>query len=1543
MTADSSPTSAKIAIIGMACVFPDAPTVHAFWRNIIQGHDAVGEPPESWDAARYLKSGRVDTSAGGYLGDLFRFEPHRFGIMPSSLDGGEPDQFLALSVAHAALDDAGYAERGYDHRDTGVILGHSTYLHRGQGTLIQNHIVVDQTIELLRAACPTLGTERVTEIRELLEGSLPACNTDIAPGLVPNVMTGRIANRLDLRGPNYLVDAACSSSLLAVAAAMDELRAGRSDMMLAGGVNASLPPEVAAIFTQLGALSRRGRVRPFETGSDGTLLGEGLGVVVLKRLDDAMRDDDRIYAVIRGVGQASDGRGKGLLAPTLEGEALAIRRAYEQSGVDPKSVSLVEAHGTGIPLGDRTEIGALRSVFGDRSDAPCLPVGSVKSMISHCIPAAGVAGLIKCALAIHHRTIPPTLCEEVNPELGIEAPLYVPTTPTPWIHPPENPRRAGVDSFGFGGINTHAILEEAPAEALRPDVSGPRSAELCVLSAPSKDALIAAIEALVRVIDENPEWTAQEIACAMHRRDAAEVHRLAFVVADREELRKALERAEARLRSSEATTFSVRSGLSYAGERDAGQLAFVFPGEGSQYVGMLEDLTAAFDDAREWFDVWSGVYAEQPGHRRTDIVWPPASVSAADREVLEARLHDMDVGSEAVFFGAQAVLAVLRRLGVTPDAMLGHSSGESSALLATHAIPWARPADVAEPIRRLNEVYRRVLADGDIPRGRLLAIGAMPIAQVRTQAESIDTDLVVAMHNCADQVVVFGPPASADALEERLTVDGAICVRLPFDRGYHTPAFAAASDQFRGYYDDIEMGRPETTLYSCASADRFPEDDVESRALAASQWSQTVRFTETVGRMVDDGLTTFVEVGPSANLTSFIQSITRGTGVVALPTDNRRRGSLRTLLATVGQLYTQGRPLALEQLFEGRSVAAVDLEGSQPDRPRTVVLDNSMPKIRLSAEQTARLRTLTAPPAQPVVSAGPVAVLPPSSPASVATPLLDDIVVDTTGRLQAKCRLDVEAQAFLRDHILTGEVSEAELRGLSCMPLMVSLEVLAEACATLAGSVAVRSIEHVQAFAWIALDHGSLELDVEARCVDARTGRYEASIRGEGGVAVRAQLCFSAKTRCRPLPPLQEWRESIWNDDELYTSGMFHGPLFQSVRHIEGWDEQGIDTRLAAKTSLGFLRRGHAPQLVLDPITLDAMGQVAAYWIAQYAGVQFNAFPSTLERLELYRNPKRGESGLRLRARQRPDDPRSTDIAGGRSWDFECLDRRSRPLFRAVGLRNAYFPVPVRFYNVRRQPLTHWLGRPVAVPGRSDVSLWELPMLSEQFLSQSEGVFGRILASIYLDANERAAFGALECAPRRRRQWLLGRAAIKEAVRAWIYHHTGELLHASAVSVAHDELGAPYVTGAWADTLIAPPSVSLSHDAQASVVAVSDSMRRVGVDRESLDKARRPDLLRGALSSGEQMRLEGFSEPQRSERLLRHWCAKEAAAKFLGCGLRGDPPAFEVCLDASGDTALVLHQHASVHVDLMRDGDTIVAVASPPTAEIIQWNQPSNP
>jgi acyl transferase domain-containing protein len=458
-----------IAIIGLSCVFPGAGDARRYWQNILDKVDSVSDAPADWEAERFFDAGtksddRTYCKRGGFLGELSAFDPSLYGVMPNAVDGAEPDHFLALRNASDALRDAGYSDIGKFRERTEVIIGRGTYVNRGNATAMQHSMVLDSVLGVLRQLHPEYTDDELATIRKSLKSTLPPFHADTAPGLVPNIISGRIANRLDLMGANYIVDAACASSLVAVDLAIRDLQSGRCDMALAGGVNASVPPVIMIIFSQLNALSRSGQIRPFDAEASGTLLGEGGGMVLLKRLADAERDGDKIYAVLKGVGVASDGRAKGLLAPRLEGELLALERAYEAAGVDPSSIGLIEAHGTATLVGDATEMEALSQVFGGDSPgiARCA-LGSVKSMISHTMPASGIAGLIKVALALHHKVLPPTLhCETPNPKLHLEkSNFYLNSETRPWIHDASaGPRRAGVNAFGFGGINAHAVVEE---------------------------------------------------------------------------------------------------------------------------------------------------------------------------------------------------------------------------------------------------------------------------------------------------------------------------------------------------------------------------------------------------------------------------------------------------------------------------------------------------------------------------------------------------------------------------------------------------------------------------------------------------------------------------------------------------------------------------------------------------------------------------------------------------------------------------------------------------------------------------------------------------------------------------------------------------------------------------------------------------------------------------------------------------------------------------------------------------------------------------
>ena len=1576
-----------IAIIGMACVFPQASDLEAFWRNIFGAVDTINEPMPEWEADRYLESGRITTAYGGYLKDLYRFDPKEFGIMPKSVDGGEPDQFLALRIARDALQDAGYLGGDYDHRDTGIVLGHSTYLHRGQGSLVQHYIVLDQTIELLQALLPSLEDSRLSEIRKLLESKLPQSSADIAPGLVPNVMTGRIANRLKLMGPNYLIDAACSSSLLAVNAAIDELRNGRSRMMLAGGVNASLPAEVSVIFTQLGVLSKRGKVRPFEKGSDGTLLGEGLGIVVLKRVSDAIADGDRIYAVIRNIGQASDGQGHGLLAPSVEGEALAIERAYTANGIDPGTIELIEAHGTGIPLGDKTEISALKKVFGERKGAHgSVAIGSVKSMISHCIPAAGIAGMIKSALSLHHKILPPTLCETISPELGIEnTPFYVNTTTRPWISQPGTPRRAGINSFGFGGINTHAILEEAPEQASKPLKFSPWPVELCVFSAESIDELGAKLNQVASLAEKNSDCVVCDIAAALAAQDTNSQYRLAMVVKDAEDLAKKIKQALKRFKDNADLRWSTRNGIIYSRSPIDGKLAFMFPGEGSQYLGMFADLASYFDEVRNWFDFWRGLYSDAPGESRTDIVFPPQSeLTDQRRKELEKRLHDMDVGSEAVFIGGLAMHALLDSLGVKPDVMLGHSTGESTALVASGAIDADDLSHLGDFIRELNKVYQRVLDEGKIPTGALLTVGASPQSTVEEHIAALNKDVVIAMDNCANQLVLFGDEESIEALQQSLSTAGGICVPLPFDRGYHTPLFSAVSSAFLDYYKKIGVKTPEVPLYSCASADLFPDDESGVRNLAARQWSTTVRFRETVVNMHRDGVRYFVEVGPSGNLSSFVNDILTGKEHISVATNLRRKNGIEQFLILLSHLYVNSKRVRLERLFDSRSVKVVDLESGVQSRQPGILLANTLPILHISDADRAILQDMLALselPGQETIRNDSEAWDPQeqlnqlgshnesradkhvmadyfdlmrgflSQQSSILenwgiyreavregiasengyTPFLNSITELDEQHLAAQCRLSVYEDNFLRDHILSGAVSEndPDLLGLSCVPLMVSLEIMAEACALLAGKTAVRVIENVKAFSWVALDDGELTLDVRAEVIGSGSNKLRAHIINAGTVAVSADFSFEGDWVANDVPVLSEMREYRWGSDELYSTGMFHGPVFQGIRRIEGWSDQGICASLSEVSLKGFFDVGDTPGMVLNPVLLDALGQLAAYWIAQQVGTDFNSFPSTIERIELYRQCPQNIRGLTLRARQHPLDPAVSNMEAPRLWQFECLDSEGEPLLRATNLVNIYFPVPNRFYEVRRDPLNGWLGHLNKTAGNADVMLWQLPHLPEEFCTQSDCIFLRILAHALLSFDECNEWRELTTNIRHRREWLLGRACIKEAVRFWIFQETGRLLYPADIIVLHDKQGAPYVDGWWSSNLVEAPEVSLSHDRRLSLVAVTSPQHPVGVDIEHIGRIQHPELIEGSLTDSERRLLRGFADNALQEKVLRMWCAKEAAAKYFGLGLQGRPEKFEVSfLDDDWELAHVNYAATVSKVVVSCENESIVAIAT---------------
>ena len=872
MISQSSPTD--IAIVGMSALFPGCKNLCTYWENILNKADNVHDAPDEWTGPysdlNSTEGGTLYTRKGGFLGELAEFNPIEFGIMPNSVDAGDPDHFLSLKVARDALQDAGYIDRPFNREKTGIILGRGTYTNRGGVGGVQRGIILDQTLDLLRQLNPGLDRDTLINIRKELESSLPPFSADCIPGMVPNLLTGRIANRLDLMGPNYIVDAACASSLIAIELAIKELLDGRCDMMLAGGVQASTPPQLFMMFCQLDALSHS-NIRPFDKSADGTLLAEGLGILVLKRLTDAEQDGNRIYAVLKGLGSSSDGKALGLLAPRLEGQVLALQRVYGDNGIGSDTVALVEAHGTGMRLGDQTEMQSLTSVFGQRKgQIPGCALGSVKSMIGHCIPAAGVASIIKTALALYHKVLPPTLCDRVNPALEIEkTPFYINTEARPWIHGNRAvPRRAGVNAFGFGGINAHALLEE---------YTGPQTldakllhkqwpTELLIFSGDGHSALIALVNNVQRILQADVNTSLANLAYTLSGLELG-THRLAIIASDVPDLQTKLHLAIEKLTNhASSTPVSPTVPIYYTDPNltaEPGKTAFLFPGEGTQYPNMLADLCLHFPKVRAWFDTLDEDFPYKSEYLPSSLIFPPPTCTTdEERNFITSQLFSMKVASAVSLVANLALYELLSDLGIKCDVMVGHSAGEHAALTASGTVRPMERGQLLKKLRHLNQIYSDLEAQNSIPKGALLSVGAIDPASLKQLVDDSSGRLHLAMDNCRNQAVLFGSEEDIDSAISRLKEAGGICTRLPFDRAYHTPLFEGVEAAYRPYYDDLDVGPGHTRLYSCVTCEAFPAQPEAIRDLAVKFLSNRVRFRETIEKLYDDeGIRTFITVG----------------------------------------------------------------------------------------------------------------------------------------------------------------------------------------------------------------------------------------------------------------------------------------------------------------------------------------------------------------------------------------------------------------------------------------------------------------------------------------------------------------------------------------------------------------------------------------------------------------------------------------------------------------------------------------------------------
>lgn len=919
----------EVAIVGLACTYPGARNAAQFWKNIVDKLSAIEEvDPRRWEPERFYdpepgKEDKLYFKHVGSLGTSFTFNPLKLGIPPSTIEGAEPDHFLMLRTVYEALDDADYIQRTFNRERTSLIVGRGNYVTPGVMWVTLRTTITETVMNVIGSLRPDLDTAQLARLRKLLQAKLPRLTPENAGGLIPNIVTGRVANRLDFMGRNFTIDAACASSLLAAEDGVQSLLAGTDDMVIAGGLHIAGHIPFLSVFNVTRAMSQTSTIRPFDSKADGTMASEGCGVIVMKRLEDAERDGDRIYAVIKGAGSASDGRAKGLMAPRVEGEVLALHRAYAMSGVDPGTIGMVEGHGTGTPVGDATEVDALHKVFGPGTDQRKIcALGSVKSNIGHAMPAAGAAGIIKTALALYHRVLPPTInVTEPHPALQkADSRFYLNTETRPWIHRQDGtPRRACVNAFGFGGINAHLVLEEYTGadEKTQPTLLPEWEQELFVLEGRTRSDLLARLQQIRQYATAVEGIRLRDLAYTLNTSLEGLRERVSIVASSLEDLATRIDRVAQRLADPECHQIRERQGLFYfdSEELRTGKLGLMFPGEGSQYLNMLSDLCVHFPEVRECFEETDQALAGDESYTPpSEIVFPPPSLSATEEAAAEARLWSIERATEAVLTADGAVYRLLENLGVRPDFLTGHSAGEWLAMAVSGMV---NREELVAGMPRLAEMYRKLADEQTIPQMAMLAVGAGK-DRVAELTRKIGANAVIANDNCAHQVVVVVDPADAERVTDELLKSGVFVERLPYERGYHTPAFTYICDPLRKFFQALNFRKPAIPVICCTTAEPFTDDLEEAIETVANTFSRPLLFQQTIERMYAEGVRIFVETGPRGNLTAFVDDILRGRPHLAIPVDQFRRPGLLALQHAVGMLMAVHQPLDVSILYRRR-------------------------------------------------------------------------------------------------------------------------------------------------------------------------------------------------------------------------------------------------------------------------------------------------------------------------------------------------------------------------------------------------------------------------------------------------------------------------------------------------------------------------------------------------------------------------------------------------------------------------------------------------
>ncbi len=967
-----------IAIVGAGAVLPDAVNVAAFWENVKRGRYSITEvTPDRWDPAFYYDPDpsapdKTYSKIGGWVRDQV-WDPMKWHlpIPPRVTDAMDPAQKWAIAATREALEDYGYPKRPLDPDRVAVILGNAMAGEKHYLTALRVYFP-EYTHELAGiasfAALPEAMRNDITrELHVRIGKHLPEITEDSMPGELANCIAGRIANLHNFHGPNYVCDAACASAMAAMTAAVEGLIENDFDAVITGGIDRNMGAQTFVKFCKIGALSATG-TRPFAEGADGFVMGEGSAIFLLKRLADAERDGDKIYAVLRGIGASSDGKGKGITAPNPVGQKFCLERAWKNAGISPATATLIEGHGTSTRVGDVVEAQSL----ADMLSAHHLPthsvaLGSVKSNIGHLKGAAGAAGVLKTALALRDKVLPPSVhCEHPSPDIDFaHSPLYVNTELKPWTVPADTPRRAGVSAFGFGGTNFHIVLEEhiphrltgngkrsvavstLPQTAINEVIMNPKevpspsvsSVLTSACKAPLRGALLigasseTALAERLRAMMKEAEAGRAPALAAPSEADLRAPERLAIDYTDAADLADKSAKALKALAANQSVVWkALRAQGIFRGHGPAPKVAFLYTGQGSQYVNMLRPLYAAEPIVTETFSEANRVMTPLLGKPLTEFLFvdetDPSAVAKADDD-----LRQTAITQPAVMAIDLALTRLLAAYGVQPDMTMGHSLGEYGALVAAGALPFE---DALEAVSARGRGMTRVaVAD----KGKMAAVFA-PLSEIERILKAVDGYVVIANINSDHQAVIGGATDAVTRAIEVLKKSGYEVSELPVSHAFHTSIVAPASEPLRKELERLHLESPRLPIVANVNGEFYPVGPgvvPKMLDLLSKQVASPVQFVKGLRTLYEAGARIFVEVGPKKALQGFAEDVLGDRGdVVALFTNHPKFGDIASFNQALCGLYAAGLGRGTVEVSFQKPAASTSAVPAPVEKPKPV-------------------------------------------------------------------------------------------------------------------------------------------------------------------------------------------------------------------------------------------------------------------------------------------------------------------------------------------------------------------------------------------------------------------------------------------------------------------------------------------------------------------------------------------------------------------------------------------------------------------------------